>query len=194
MKRSMLLSISLIVLLLQACGGDDVETEADASVEKAVLEQSSEASDTGDEYLPENERPMEPDDTQHVDVALWYKQTYEDYHRQFPEFSEANPPIVRDFGICRKITFFFPPGEDGGEGPSADALPEVLICDLDGAYEPEKAFMAMGIMTRDRTVDEEKNWNTFAPDDDRFSSLTCNFVRGDAGRTNQLLIQFHRDE
>ena len=99
MKRSALLSISLIILLLQACGGDDVETEADATAEEAVREQSSEAADDVDEYIPENERPMEPNDTQHVDVGLWYEQTYEDYHRQFPEFSEANPPIIRDFGI-----------------------------------------------------------------------------------------------
>jgi hypothetical protein len=128
--------------------------------------------------------PVQPDETNRVDIGRWHEMTWKDFDAQFTDFAQSDPPVVRVYGICDSVTVVFPESVP-------DALPEILICDLDGVYTVEDAFSMLGIEIGEVTGSEGP-WISLASLDDRFIGLKFRSVAEHADRTTQLLLQFTR--
>ena len=127
--------------------------------------------------------PVQPDEGLRVDIGRWYDMTFEDFSRQYVDFSTARP-VVRDYGICDSIEVFFP-YED------AASQPEILICHLNAIYTVEDAFSMCGIEIG-AVLDSEGEWISLESPDDRFVGLKFQGLPGYSDRTRQLLLQFDR--
>ncbi|MCB2203404.1 hypothetical protein KQI65_01545 [bacterium] len=127
--------------------------------------------------------PVQPDEGLRVDIGRWYESTLEDFGNKYVSFSAARP-VVHNYGICDSVEVFFP-------DESADALPEILICHLNGIYTVENAFSMLGIATG-AVADSEGQWISLESMDERFAGLKFQGLEGYPDRTTQLLLQFDR--
>ena len=128
--------------------------------------------------------PVQPDESNRVDIGRWNDMTRQDFDNLYADFALSDPPVVRTYGICDSVTVFFP--DDNPE-----ALPEILICDLDGVYTVEDAFAMLGIEIGE-AGDAEGQWISLASPDDRFIGLKYRGAGAHVDRTTQLLLQFKR--
>lgn len=131
-----------------------------------------------------DDAPVQPDETNRVDIGHWHDMTWKDFDLQFTDFAQSDPPVVRVYGICDSVTVVFPESVP-------DALPEILICNLDGVYTVEDAFAMLGIEIGE-VVDSEGPWISLATLDERFAGLKYRSAGEHADRTTQLLLQFTR--
>ncbi|MFZ1730724.1 MAG: hypothetical protein WAV84_11425, partial [Bacteroidota bacterium] len=107
--------------------------------------------------------PMQPDDERGVDIGRWGDMTRSDFDNLYTTFTQTEPPIVRNYGICDSITCHFP-------STASDARPEILICDLNGVYLVTEAFQLLGIEIG-QVGGTEGAWINVKSLDKRFSAL-----------------------
>ncbi|MBE0642823.1 MAG: hypothetical protein IH600_01965 [Bacteroidetes bacterium] len=160
-----------LMLLVSACQrGDDkpVMTAAD----------STEVDSTA--------TPVQVDEESHVDIGRWYDMTRADFDRQFTTFTQVEPPVVRDYGICDSITCHFP-------SSAPDAKAEILVCDLNGVYVITDAFRLLGIEIG-QVGSTDGPWVSVASLDKRFSELRYKNIGKTADHTTQILLQFRREK
>ena len=160
----------LLSVALTSCGSSD-EKPLMESADSAAVETAAPA-------------PMQPDEEHRIDIGRWREMTRADFDTQFADFTRTDPPVVRDYGICDSITCHFP-------SKAADALPEVLVCDLNGVYLVTDAFKLMGIEIGEigSTADV---WIGVESRDSRFTALQYKAAGSHADRTRQILLQFNR--
>ena len=127
--------------------------------------------------------PVQPDEGLRVDIGRWYEMTFEDFGRQYVSFT-AGRPVVHDYGICDSVEVFFP-------DETAGALPEILICHLNGIYTVEDAFAMLGIEIG-AVADTEGQWISLESLDRRFAGLKFQGLEQHPDRSTQLLLQFDR--
>jgi hypothetical protein len=140
---------------------------------------------TGDSLAVQVEAtPMQPDEENGVDLGRWHAMTREEFDNLYTTFTQTEPPIVRDYGICDSITCYFP-------STANDAKPEILVCDLNGVYIVTDAFRLLGIEIG-QVGSTEGPWINVASLDNRFSSLKYKNTGKHADRTTQILLQFNR--
>ncbi|MBR9976103.1 MAG: hypothetical protein KFF77_11025 [Bacteroidetes bacterium] len=160
----------LLVFALPSCGSSD---------EKPLME-------TADSVAVETAAPapMQPDEEHRIDIGRWREMTRADFNTQFADFARSEPPVIRDYSICDSITCHFP-------SKTADALPEVLVCDLNGVYMVADAFKLMGIEIGEigNTSDA---WISVESRDNRFAALQYKAAGSHPDRTRQILLQFNR--
>ena len=128
--------------------------------------------------------PVQPEEGDRVDIARWYDMTFKDFDNLYADFILSDPPIVKDYGICDSVQVFFPVTEES-------ALPEIVICNLNGVYLVEDAFAMLGIDAGELTSTEGQ-WISVASLDDRFVALKYLSAGTHVDRTTQLLLQFKR--
>lgn len=194
--RYFALSTLLMIFLLAGCGGKEAGDDSGADLAKeSVTDQGTDnaAQRQRPKVLTEDnssegmdlEREMEPQEDQRMDLMSWYDRSFESFEKEYEGFTASDMHPVKNVGICRKITVAFP------EGGKKDK-PGILVCDLYGAYTPDKALDALGITVSGRTIDRSNKWCSYRTDDRRILILRTRFVKSDPDRTNQLLIQFAR--
>ncbi len=130
--------------------------------------------------------PMQPDEQNSVDLGRWFSMTRADFDRQFATFTQTEPPVVRDYGICDSITCHFP-------STAEDATPEILVCDLNGVYLVTDAFRLLGIEIG-QVGSTDGAWISVASLDNRFEALQYKNAGRTADRTTQILLQFKREK
>jgi len=171
-QRSIPGALALIILLvLASCQSGEEKapvTDETATVDSAEVQYT----------------PVQPEDGDRVDIARWYDMTYAEFDNLYADFILSDPPIVRDYGICDSVEVFFPVTEE-------NALPEILICNLNGVYLVDDAFAMLGIDAGELT-NTEGQWITVASLDDRFAGLKYLSAGTHVDRTTQLLLQFKR--
>lgn len=121
-------------------------------------------------------------DGRQVDLASWAGMSREELSEKYAQLGGGETPSISSIGICSKVTIAFA-SDDG-----ADAGPEVLICDLDRAYDPSTACDALGLRLV-AGASSEGAWQALVPADDRIRSITCNSTEGGC---TQILVQFKR--
>jgi hypothetical protein len=117
-----------------------------------------------------------------VDLASWAGKSREALSQEYAQLAGGETPSISSIGICNKVTIAFA----SGDGP--DAGPEVLICDLDRAYDASTACDALGLRLAAGSTSEGA-WQTLAPADDRILAIKCNSTEGGC---TQILVQFKR--
>ncbi|GEM_PF-1564718 len=168
-------ALALAVLLFFAgCGkSGDTEPVTDADT----------AADAGGETA-EDYTPVQPDEGSRVDIGRWHDMTRTDFENLYVDFPRSDPPVVRGYGICDSVTVYFP-------DESEEAMPEILICDLDAVYTVEDAFAMLGIEIGEAGAPEGQ-WISIASPDERFLGLQYRGAGQHSDRTTQILLQFQR--
>ena len=158
----------LLAFALPSCGSSD---------EKPLM-------DTADSAVVDTPPPdpVQPDEENRIDIGRWREMTRADFDTQFVGFARSEPPVVREYGICDSITCHFP-------AKAADAVPEVLVCDLDGVYMVADAFRLLGIEIG-AVGSTSGAWIGVESRDDRFTALQYKAEGSHADRTRQILLQF----
>ena len=167
-----LLGALLLTLLLgcSSCGSGDEKPVMDTAADSVTVEAPA---------------PMQPDEEHRVDIGRWRDMSRADFDNRFAAFAQSDPPIVREYGICDSITCHFP-------SAAAEALPEILVCDLNGVYMVTDAFHLLGIDIGE-IGSTTKAWVSVESRDDRFTALQYKAETGYADRTRQILLQFNRE-
>lgn len=135
--------------------------------------------DTAEDYTT-----VQPDEGSRVDIGRWHDMTRADFENLYTDFALGDPPMIRGYGICDSVAVFFP-------DDSPEAMPEILICDLDGVYTVEDAFAMLGIEINEARISEGQ-WISIVSPDERFLRLQYRSAGEHADRTTQLLLQFSR--
>ena len=165
----------LLFLGCASCGSCDRDAPSDSADSTARQEASANA----------EVDPVQPDENRGVDLGRWIDMTRDDFDAQFADFTRSDPPVVRAYGICDSIICHFPSG-------AAHAVPEILVCNLDGVYLVADAFRLLGIEIG-RVEAPTDTWGNVSSPDTRFSTLQFRAEGAHADRTSQILLQFTRD-
>lgn len=128
--------------------------------------------------------PVQPDEEHRVDIGRWFDMTRKDFDNQYTTFTQSEPPVVRDYGICDSITCHFP-------SAAPEALPEILVCNLRDVYMVTDAFRLLGIEIG-KVGSTTEPWISVASLDKRFSALQYKAAGKYPDRTSQILLQFNR--
>ncbi|MDX9759174.1 MAG: hypothetical protein RBU27_08445 [Bacteroidota bacterium] len=177
LSGSGLIVISTLLLFLgcAACGSGD-RTEPSGGVDSTTSSDTTRGVETD---------PVQPDEQRGVDLGRWHDMTRSDFDTQFADFTRFDPPVIRAYGICDSIVCHFP-------SAAPEAIPEILICHLDGVYRVEDAFRLLGIDIQAVPPSTEP-WVTVGGSDTRFSSLQYRAEGTQTDRTSQILLQFNRN-
>lgn len=168
-------ALALAVLLFIAGCGKSGDTEP-------VTDADSTAAPGGD--IAADYTPVQPDEGSRVDIGRWHDMTRADFENLYVDFANSGSHVVRGYGICDSVTVYFP-------DESPEAMPEILICDLDAVYTVEDAFAMLGIEIGDAGAPEGQ-WISIGSPDERFLLLQYRGAGEHVDRTTQLLLQFQR--
>ena len=168
-------ALALAVLLFFAGCGKSGDTEPVTDTDTSAAP----GGDSAGDYAP-----VQPDAGSRVDIGRWHDMTRAEFENLYVDFAGSDRHVVREYGICDSVTVYFP-----DEAP--EAMPEILICDLDAVYTVEDAFAMLGIEI-DEAGDPEGPWISIASADERFLMLQYRGAGEHVDRTTQLLLQFQR--